>query len=384
MKRSFYRQVALALAGVMLIALTGCQRDPASAAHTEEIPTETAESAAPEQTPEAAETESAVEQTSEPSLPDPEGAAVFTYEQCEDAALRAQQYWYADMTTGPASYRYALVDSVAASVVPYETCIYNDQLLTMMSYGEVGERALDRVYAGTDLLVEVYFYVEYEPETYYQGPQYGDGLTAVYILVPADTTQPCEIISGWHNAQNGEKMPRPGQTMMAEGLTIYQSRMVLHQCQAMAAAGLREFTSPADWTEEELYRYLYYRGRDFGIEEDTWQNVRRAITEGNRILTIDFTAEDDWSGNQRFLSAEWPGFAAENIEAYTSGLDSGSVPGYQGQNTGWQFGWDGDTLVAKLSSEAGYTAQEYRFQTCEGFSPWNGRTFCVEGKPLDG
>ena len=142
------------------------------------------------------------------------------------------------MTTGEMAHRYALADSVAASVVPYESCIYNDQLLRIVSYGEEGERALDRIYAGTDLLVEVHFYVEYQPGNLLSGSSNtGTGLTAVYILVPTNTTQPCEVISGWYSSQIGEKMPRPGQTLMAEGLTIYQSRMLLHQCRAMAAAG---------------------------------------------------------------------------------------------------------------------------------------------------
>ena len=383
MRKPVLPQTALVLAGILLIALAGCREAPAS---TEQPQTGEGASALSEPSVSEAEepAETAGAEATEASLPDPEGAATFSYAQYEEAALRAQQYWYADMTTGEMAHRYALVDSVAASVVPYESCIYNDQLLRIVSYGEEGERALDRIYAGTDLLVEVHFYVEYQPERYYQGPQYGDGLTAVYILVPTDTTQPCEVISGWYSSQIGEKMPRPGQTLMAEGLTIYQSRMLLHQCRAMAAAGLREFTSPADWTEEELYRYLYYRGQDFGIEADIWQNAMSAISYGNRILTIDFTAENDWSGNQRFLSAEWPGFSAENLGNYTAGLDDSAVPGYEGRNTDWQFEWDGDILVARMKDENGSVLQQYSFRTCEGFATWNGRTYCVGGQPLKG
>lgn len=371
----------LLLVASCLLLLAGCGTAPSSAASSEEAAAQTAEEAAQETTPE--EETTADGQTAEMSFPDPAGAATFSYAQCEDAALRAQQYWYNDMINGPAAYRYALVDSVAASVVPYDSCISNERLVTLVSFGEEGKRPVDRIYAGTDLLVEVHFYVEYQPEINYLGPQYGDGLDTVYILVPVDTAQTCEVIGGWYYNQYGHNIPRPGQTLMAEGLTIYQSRMVLHQCRAMAAAGLREFTSPADWTEEELYRYLYYRGQDFGIEADIWQNAMSAISNGNRILTIDFTAENDWSGNQRFLSAEWPGFTAENIEAYTANLGSGAVPGYNGLHTGWQISWDGDELVAKLNGDGGYSAQEYRFRLCDGFAAWNGRTYCVEGRPLD-
>lgn len=379
MKRisDFGRCLALAgAAGMLLAVLAGCSTLPQSAG--ENASSSTAESTT--STQETATTEGVA--SPEESLPDPNSAAVFTYEQCQAAALRAQEYWCADMITGQAAYRYAVAENVAASVVSYETCIYNERLLTLTSFGEEGERPLDRIYDGTDILVEVHFYVEYEPEINYQGPQYGDGLNAVYVLVPVDTSQPCEVISGWYYDQNGESMFRPEQTVVAEGLTLYQSRMLLHQCQAMAAAGLREFMSPADWTEEELYRYLYFRGQDFGVTEETWQNNRLAIDNGNRLLTIDFTAEDDWYGNQRFLSAEWPGFPSEKIDDYLAGLDRGAVPGYVGENTSWQFRWEGDTLVASMHNESGYAVQEYRFQVYEGFAPWNGRAYCVEGQTL--
>lgn len=380
MKRTFTRQLGLLLAGTLLMGLAGCHAAPSSVAQAG-----TAEEALPEQEiSEEAKIEDTTSQMVEPSLPDPEGAATFSHAQCEDAALRAQQYWYNDMINGPAAYRNALVDSVAASVVPYEDCISSERLLPLLSLGEEGMRPLDRIYAGTDLLVEVHFYVEYEPEMIYLGPQYGDGLNAVYILVPADSAQPCEVVSGWYTDQTGERIYRPGQTLMAEGLTLCQSRMVLHQCQAMAAAGLREFASPADWTEEQLYRYLYYRGQDFGLGEDTWKDKKTANSYGNLILTIDFTTEDDWTMNTRFLPRQWQGFTAENGEAYAANLDSGAVPGYEGQNTGWQFGWDGDTLVAKLNGDAGYATQKYRFQVYEGAWSWDSRTVCVGGEPLDG
>lgn len=379
MKKSFARGAAFALTAVLLAALGGCT----ASAPTEPIQKES-EVTTPAETPAPATEETAVSAAAETqaSLPDPEGAAVFSYAQCEEAAQRAEQYWYDDMITGPAAYRYAVAESVATSVVPYKDCILNEQLLMLVSYGEEGERALDRIYAGIDLLVEVHFYVEYEPEINYLGPQYGDGLTAVYILVPVDTSQPCEVISGWYSDQNGERMLRPDQGVVVEGLTVYQSRMLEHQCRALAQAGLREFTSPADWTEEELYRYLYFRGQDFGYTEEEWQNNRWVISTGNRLLTIDFTAEDDWYDNQRFLSTKWPGFSAENIEKYSAGLDSGAVPGYRGEDTDWQFQWDGVTLVARMNGESGQALQEYRFQLYEGFAPWNGRAYCVGGQPI--
>lgn len=379
MKKTFGRGAALVLAAVLLAALGGCT----ASAPTEPIQGESAVST-PAETPAPATEETADSAATETqtSLPDPEGAAVFSYAQYEEAAQRAEQYWYDDMINGPAAYRNALVDSVAVSVVPYERCISNERLVTLVSFGEEGKRPVDRIYAGTDLLVEVHFYVEYQPEIYYLGPQYGDGLDTVYILVPVDTAQPCEVISGWYYNQYGDNIPRPGQTLMADGLTLYQSRMLQHQCRALAAAGLREFTSPADWTEEELYRYLYFRGQDFGLGEDTWKDKNTANSYGNLILTIDFTAEDDWTLNTSFLAQKWPGFSAENLEKYIAGLSGGAVPGYRGEDTDWQFQWDGDTLVARMNSESGQALQEYRFQVYEGFAPWNGRAYCVGGQPI--
>ena len=118
-----------------LLLLAGCGTAPSSAASSAEAAAQTAEEAALEATPEEQETDDAG-QTAETSFPDPAGAATFSYAQCEDAALRAQQYWYADMTTGEMAHRYALVDSVAASVVPYELCISNERLQTLVSFGE--------------------------------------------------------------------------------------------------------------------------------------------------------------------------------------------------------------------------------------------------------
>ena len=236
---------AFALAAAVLAALSGCTAAPPKSA-----------SAAPVTGASAA---SATENPAPPATPsptpsptrDPAGAEKFDYAQKEDAALRAQQYWYADMTTGFGAYRYAVVDSVAASVLDYDTCSYDDALRAMLTYPSEAPTILDRIYDGEGMLVQVHFYVEYESEYNYLGPQYGDGACYVYIFVPVDAARPCETVSGWYSAQLGDLMLRPGQTTTAEGLTVPQSRMLLHQCRALAAAGLREFSSPEDWSEEQ-------------------------------------------------------------------------------------------------------------------------------------
>ena len=372
---------ALALmgaAGVLLAALTGCTAAPSGSADGTSAPME---STAPATEEAAAPPAASPSPTPSPTR-DPAGAEKFDYAQKEDAALRAQQYWYADMTTGFGAYRYAVVDSVAASVLDYDTCSGDDALRAMLTYPSEAPTTLDRIYDGEGMLVQAHFYVEYQPEYNYLGPQYGDGACYVYIFVPVDAARPCETVSGWYSAQLGDLMLRPCQTTTAEGLTVPQSRMLLHQCRALAAAGLREFSSPEDWSEEQTYRYLYHRGQDYGYGEEEWQQKDRAANCANRLLTIDFTTGDDWYSNQRFFGGDWPGFDEQQLAVWQAGMDSGAVPGYAGEETVWQFGWDGDTLVAKMQSENGVALQEYRFLVYDGFAGWDGRTYCIGGRPL--
>lgn len=369
---------AFALAAAVLAALSGCTAAPSGPADGTSAPME---STAPATEEAAAPPAASPSPTPSPTR-DPAGAAKFDYAQKEDAALRAQQYWYADMTTGPAAYRYAVVDSVAASVLDYDTCSGDGDLRAMLTYPSEAPTTLDRIYDGEGMLVQVHFYVEYQSEYNYLGPQYGDGACYVYIFVPVDAARPCETVSGWYSAQLGDLMLRPGQTTTAEGLTVPQSRMLLHQCRALAAAGLREFSSPEDWSEEQTYRYLYHRGQDYGYGEEEWQQKTRAANCANRLLTIDFTTGDDWYSNQRFFGGDWPGFDEQQLAVWQAGMDSGAVPGYRGLHTAWQFGWDGDTLVAKMQSENGVALQEYRFLVYDGFAGWDGRTYCIGGRSL--
>ena len=358
-------------AALLLAALAGCAAVPPGE--------RSAGTAAPSSAP--ASPPPATAESAEPTR-DPAGAAVFRYAQQADAAQRARQYWDADMTAGPGAYRYALAETVAASVLSYEECSDDDALRAMLSYQQEGPTTLDRIYDGEGMLVQVHFYVEYEPEMNYLGPQYGDGANYVYLFVPLDAAQPCEVESGWYSAQIGERIPRQDPAVMVEGLTMHQSRMLRHQCRAMAAAGLRKFSSPEDWSEEQTYRYLYHRGQDYGYGEEEWQQKTWAANCANRLLTIDFTAEDDWYSNQRFFAWDWPGYAPEQLETYRAGLESGAVPGYAGDDTAWQFAWDGDVLTATMLDAGGRAVQAYTFVRYDGFASWDGRTVCTGGRAL--
>lgn len=369
-------------AALLLAALAGCAAVPPG----ERSAGTAAPSSAPASPPPAT-AESAAQPTASPSptlepTRDPAGAAVFRYAQQADAARRARQYWDADMTAGPGAYRYALAETVAASVLSYEECSDDDALRAMLSYQQEGPTTLDRIYDGEGMLVQVHFYVEYEPEMNYLGPQYGDGANYVYLFVPLDAAQPCEVESGWHSAQIGERIPRQDPAVMVEGLTMYQSRMLLHQCRALAAAGLREFSSPEDWSEEQTYRYLYHRGQDYGYGEGEWQQKTWAANCANRLLTIDFTTGDDWSSNQRFFGGDWPGFDEQQRQTWQAGMDSGAVPGYRGLHTAWQFAWDGDVLTATMLDAGGRAVQAYTFVRYDGFASWDGRTVCTGGRAL--
>lgn len=369
-------------AALLLAALAGCAAVPPG----ERSAGTAAPSSAPASPPPAT-AESAAQPTASPSptpepTRDPAGATVFRYAQQADAARRARQYWDADMTAGPGAYRYALAETVAASVLSYEECSDDDELRAMLSYQQEDPTTLDRIYDGEGMLVQVHFYVEYEPEMNYLGPQYGDGANYVYLFVPLDAAQPCEVVSGWRSAQIGERIPRQDPAVMVEGLTMHQSRMLRHQCRAMAAAGLREFSSPEDWSEEQTYRYLYHRGQDYGYGEEEWQQKTWAANCANRLLTIDFTAEDDWYSSQRFFAWDWPGFTPEQLETYRAGLESGAVPGYAGDETAWQFAWDGDVLTATMLDAGGRAVQAYTFVRYDGFASWDGRTVCTGGRAL--
>lgn len=60
----------------------------------------------------------------------------------------------------------------------------------------------DYLNAGQGALVKATFEVELAPEAWYRGPQYGEGRFHVYLIVPFDEAQPCEVISGWQSADD--------------------------------------------------------------------------------------------------------------------------------------------------------------------------------------
>ena len=135
---------------------------------------------------------------------------------------------------------------------------------------------------GEAFLVKVSFYVVYSPEADYGGPQYPDGTNSIYVFTPVDDTRPCEAISGWYSTDSTAAIPELSDEARELNLNEWQHTMLVHQCRALAAAGITDFAAPADWTEEQTAYYLAARSRDYG------PNLLGFTAEqANRLLTID-------------------------------------------------------------------------------------------------
>ena len=67
----------------------------------------------------------------------------------------------------------------------------------------------------------------------------------IYIAVPYDESEPCELVSGWQQNNIGE-VAHFGTIDPARELrlTNRQYRTLIHQCNALAQAGARDFGTP--------------------------------------------------------------------------------------------------------------------------------------------
>ena len=90
----------------------------------------------------------------------------------------------------------------------------------------------------------------------------------------------------------------------------------------------------------------------------------------NRLLTIDFTAEDDWNSNARFFAIDWPGTTA-------TADDLPETPAYT-----WAYANNNGTITATGSVD-GTPAVQYTFSIYNGSDlKWDARTVCTGGKSL--
>ncbi len=224
---------------------------------------------------------------------------------------------------------------------------------------------------GKGALVKATFEVELSPEAWYRGPQYGEGRFHVYLIVPFDEAQPCEVISGWQSANDPNQSAHFEILPMARelDLTNNQYRMLLHQCNTLAQAGARDFGNPGDWPQDELETYLYYRNQYYSGQADALL-----------MLNTDFSDTMDWNRLPVYLTydelnaldfsepktAAIPGFPSpESLESDDPGV--------------WSFTREGAYLFAEWPG-----VQKYVFIVYDGDAKlkFDARTVCVSGRSL--
>lgn len=317
---------------------------------------------APESAPEPAASAAASEPAASSTALDPnrrEPADPETLRQLSAAANRAADYWQGCLDEEAAQYLAARV-GMAGVVDPAED---TDAAALLDS---TGTRA--RLDSGEASLAKVSFTIEYMPEMNYLGPQYGDGTYSVYILVPADENTACEPVSGWNAADASAAIPELSDEARALKLNEWQHTMLVHQCRALAAAGITDFTDPADWTQEQTALYLAARGQDYGLTGPGWPGANAETA--NMLLTIDVVPADDWSSNTRYFAADWPGFG-DTAPALPE------TPDYT-----WEYQSDGKSVTATGSVD-GTPAVEYLFAVYGGSDlKYDARTICGSGRSL--
>ena len=223
--------------------------------------------------------------------------------------------------------------------------------------------------AGKGTFAKVNFEAELEPEKLFLGSQYGEGNFYIYIAVPYDESEPCELVSGWQQNNTGETAHfgtiDPARELR---LTNRQYRTLVHQCNALAQAGARDFGTPADWPQAELETYLYYRNQDF-----------HTFADALLMLNIDFTGDRNWNNLPYFLT-----YDELNALDFTA-PKTDAIPDYvaaEGDDCGvWAFTRDGDYLTATWAG-----VQEYRFYVYNGDTSalqYDARTVIVGGHSLD-
>ncbi len=338
---------AARLAVVLLCAgvLAGCA-----------APTPESESTAAESTPEPE--SSATSTTLDANRREPFDPEYLT--QLSVAAERAANYWQTVLDENAIRYITTRV-GMSGVVDPAD----DEDAAALLDNTDTGTDYRAKIDSGEAFLVKVSFYVVYSPEADYGGPQYPDGTNSIYAFTPVDDAEPCEAISGWYSTDSTAAIPELSDEARELKLNEWQHTMLVHQCRALAAAGITDFATPADWTEEQTAYYLAARSRDYGPNPLGFDAV-----QANRWLTIDFTAEDDWSSNARFFAADWPGTTITSD-------DLPETPDYT-----WEYANDNGTITATGSVDGTPTVQ-YTFTIYKGTDlKWDARTVCTGGTSL--
>ena len=338
-----------------VLALAACCAGSLVACQVADTPVQETPETAPTATPSTEEALAEIKEINR-QLPD---------EQQLNAIRRVDSYFWDEYLPTLWGYKFnggmtSLLDDPAA-----EGEALSDILQQSRADGTTWQDFLDN---GDGAVAKVSFEAELEPEKFFLGSQYGEGNFYIYIAVPYDESEPCELVSGWQQNNTGE-VAHFGTIDPARELrlTNRQYRTLVHQCNALARAGARDFGTPADWPQAELETYLYYRNQDFYGEADALL-----------MLNIDFTGDRDWNSLPYFLT-----YDELNALDFTA-PKTDAIPDYvaaEGDDCGvWAFTRDGDYLTATWAG-----VQEYRFYVYNGDTSalqFDARTVIVGGHSL--
>lgn len=282
-----------------------------------------------------------------------------------NAVCRADTYFWDEYL--PTLHGYRFGGGIANSVDMTDT--QKDSLyLVLAQKRQDGTTWQDFVDGGNGTAVKIYFDAELQPEEVYLGSQFGEGRFYVYIGVPFDENEPCELLDMWR--QDATDLTLQFEILAAARalqLTNKQYRMLLHQCNALAQAGVRNFASPADWTQDERESYLYYRAPYF-------DNTTDALL----ILNVDCSNADDWNALPPYLTYDEVA-ALDGAAPKTAALPGYTAPDDIGSDDAgsWQFTREGDTVTAELPGVQRYTFAVHN-DAIESLS----RTVCTGGESL--
>lgn len=242
-------------------------------------------------------------------------------------------------------------------------------------------------------IVQVDYFVEYSPEYLTRGPQYDDGEKRAYVFVTPNGVQ--NIVYGVRE-NAGPAQPQAERTARELGLTQREFLFMVHQLEALTAAGLTDFAvDPGEenamleqaldqMSEGQLCRYLTARGRysNYGTEyaeSGLWLTDAQAsyASDAETMLRLDFT-------QSRYGSASWPGLELEGRLAFSLEEQAAHRAAYTpAAYERWEYTREEDGAITAYGVRQGGRVQRYGFRlyrsTDESFTRLN-RTVCTGGQ----
>ena len=143
--------------------------------------------------------------------PDP-----FSPEAARELENRAGSWWEEKLDQPS---RYAWVMDIQSRYLSPEQWSEKPDLADILTFPQ--ELDITALEQGTAGICRVDFTFWYQPETYYLGPQYGDGACYVYLLVYQDPARETQCISAWYSPENSAQR-RENPDASSLGLNDYQ------------------------------------------------------------------------------------------------------------------------------------------------------------------